>query len=369
MKFARFLLEEWFNEHYFDTELVLCESGVEAFSLGEIRKLTHIEYEDLDQIVFRDAPSYGSLGLREAIAQRWRNGDIDQVMITHGSSEGLFLVMSALLHPDDEVIVLTPCYQPFLSIPEALGCTVKSWKLRPEQQFIPHLEDLKQLLSPRTRMVVVNFPNNPTGATLTIEQQEMLVAMVAETNAYLLWDSAFVELSYDTRPLPDPWISYERTVTLGTLTKAYGLSGMRIGWCLASPSVLEQCVHIREYTTLNLSPLTQFIAQRIIEHIEAFLSIRLQQACTNLELLAEWVEAHKTQVGWVRPKGGVSAFLRLYGISDVEAFCARLVRSHGVFLLPGRCFGYPSYLRIGFGASTAEFKEGLSRLSSLLNSI
>src|SRR5437899_6836062 len=111
-----------------------------------------------------------------------------QVMITHGSSEAMFLVMSALLQPDDEVVVLTPCYQPLFSIPEALGCKIKSWELRPQEQFAPQLEDLRHVLSSQTRMVVVNFPNNPTGATITYEQQQELVKMVAKYNAYLLWD-------------------------------------------------------------------------------------------------------------------------------------------------------------------------------------
>ena len=129
MRFAPFMLGDWFDEHFFDVDHIIGESGVQPFSFKEIRQITGLTLQDLDEIVFTDSPFYGSDGLREAIAQRWRDGDMKQVMITHGSSEAMFLVMSALLQPGDEVVVLTPCYQPLFSIPEALGCKIKTWEL------------------------------------------------------------------------------------------------------------------------------------------------------------------------------------------------------------------------------------------------
>lgn len=366
MQIAPFELETWFRERYFDTEIVLCVSGVEEFSLGEIRELVGISTDELDRTVFTDSPSYGRAGLRRVIAQRWRGGDESQVLVTHGSSEAIFLAMQAVLRPGDEVIVLTPCYQPLLSIPEAIGCTVKQWTLLPEQDFIPDIDRLKALVTPRTRMIVVNFPNNPTGATLTPEAQRELIATAAAVDAYLLWDSAFVELTYGTPALPDPWTVYPRTITLGTLTKTYGLGGLRVGWCLADPAILAQCVHLRDYITLNLSPLIELIGERVVEKLDRLLDIRLNQARTNLEILTAWMDEHRDAVAWVRPHGGVSAFVKLLGHSDVEQFCRRLADEQGVFLLPGQCFGFPEYLRLGFGGPTAVLKEGLARLSTFL---
>jgi capreomycidine synthase len=366
MQFAEFKLGTWFNKYYFDTEIVLCVSGVEEFSMGEIRELAHLSYEEMDKIVFKDSPSYGAPGIRNAIAQRWRQGDADQVMVTHGSSEAMFLVMNGMLQAGDEVVVLTPCYQPLLAIPEALGCTVKCWQLRPEKQFVPDIAELKQLLSPRTRMVVVNFPNNPTGATLTESQYCELIDAIAEVNAYLLWDAAFTELAYCASPLPDPATSYARTITLGTLTKTYGLGGLRVGWCLAPPDVLVRSVRARDYITLNLSPLIEYIGQKVVENIDVLLDIRLQQARENLALLASWVEQHSDRITWACPQGGVSAFIKFEWIGDVEDFCLRLAHEHGVFLLPGACFGYPEYVRLGFGGPTHELEKGLARISQML---
>jgi len=366
MKFADFKLGTWFSKYYFDTEVILCVSGVEEFSFGELRKLVHLSYDEIDQIIFKDSPSYGSVGIRGAIAQRWRQGDIEQVMATHGSSEAMFLVMSALLQPGDEVIVLSPCYQPLLAIPEALGCVVKYWRLKQDLNFSPDIKELKHLLTPATRMVIVNFPNNPTGATLTQTQYHELIQAVADTDAYLLWDAAFTELVYNAPPLPDPVQSYARTITLGTLTKTYGLGGLRVGWALASPDVLARCVRVRDYITLNLSPLIEYIAQRVVENIDLLLDIRLRQARQNLALLSEWVEQHSEFVQWTRPQGGVSAFIKFQHIPDVEDFCLHLAREYGVFLLPGGCFEHPEYVRLGFGGATLDMQKGLSRLSQML---
>lgn len=366
MKIATFELADWFRKHYFDTEIVLCVSGVEEFSLGEIRKLFNISQEELDRIILNDSPSYGASGLRKAIAQRWRNGEQEHVLVTHGSSEAMFLIMNTLLRPEDEVIIMTPCYQPLLSIPEALNCRVKSWALQPEQQFVPDIETLKNLLTPSTRMVVVNVPNNPTGATLLVEQQNELVNAVADAGAYLLWDTAFTELSYDTSPLMDPGLTYNRTITLGTLTKTYGLGGLRVGWCLAEAEILEQCVRLRDYITLNLSPLIEYIAQKVVENIDDISTIRLQQSRFNRNILTKWVEEHEDFVDWTRPQGGVSSFIKFKNMANTDIFCSQLASKYNVFLLPGQCFGHPSYVRLGFGGPTSILEEGLLRISHAL---
>ena len=278
----------------------------------------------------------------------------------------MFVVMNVLLDMNDEVIVPTPSYQPLISIPEAIGCKVKLWQLHPEQQFVPDLQELKRMITADTRMVIVNFPNNPTGATLTVEQLDELIEVVSEVNAYLLWDSAFTELSYTAPPLPDPGLKYKRTITLGTLSKTYGLGGLRVGWGIVGADVLDACVNMRSYITVNLSPLIEYIAQPVVKNLDQFVSIRFQQAQINLAIVAEWVEEHKGIVDWVRPQGGVTAFIKIAAILDIEAFCRRFAHDYSVFLLPGTCFGYPEYIRLGFGGPTWALREGLSRLSKFL---
>ena len=364
--YAEALLESWMRYYYFDTEIDIGSSGVESFSLAELRELVGLTQSELDAIVFNDSRTLGADGLREAITQRWGNGDPEQVMATHGSSEAIYLVMNTLLKEGDEVIVVDPVYQQFYTLAESVGCRIKHWRFHDEQKFVPDVGELKSLLSAETRMVVVNFPHNPTGVSLTASQQEELINHVAETGAYLLWDSAFAEMTYGQPRLPEPWQKYERAISLGTLSKGFGLPGLRVGWLLAQPEVLESCVRLRDYLTLHLSPLVELIAQRAIEKADVLLNIRRQQARTNLEILSRWVEEHSEFVEWRRPDGGVCTFVRLRRVANTEAFCHRLAQQYKVLLVPGNCFNYPNYVRLGFGGATAKFKEGLSRLSDML---
>jgi capreomycidine synthase len=365
-KIAPALLEDWLREHYFTAEIDMSSSGVEDFSLAQLREQLGITPADLDQIFFHDSQTLGGSALREAIAQRWGNGDATQVMATNGSSESIFLLMHALLQAEDEVVVVEPCYPALVHIAESIGCQVKRWHLRFDQQFIPDLEELKRLVSPQTRMIVVNFPHNPTGASLTPEQQTELIRIVAATGAYLIWDAVFAEITYGSNPLPDARLLYERAVSIGTLSKAYGLPGLRVGWCLAPSEVLERCMHWRDYTTICLSPLVEYIAQRFIEQADDFFNLRFQQAKTNLNLLTEWMEQHSTEVQWVPPKGGVAVFPKLLHVENTEIFCRTLMEQQGVLLAPGTCFQHPSHVRLGFGTSTHHFQEGLRRLARWL---
>lgn len=367
MKIAPALLEEWMREYYFATELDIGSSGVESFSLAEIRALLGISNDDLDRIVFNDSETLGGLGLRKAVANRYGNGDLSRVIATHGSSEAIFLIMTALLRSGDEVVVLDPCYQQLYSIAEVIGCRLKSWPLRFSNGFVPDVDEAKRLITSRTKMIVVNFPHNPTGASLSLEQQNELVEAAARVDAYLVWDAAFAELTYDTAPLPAP-VHYQRSITMGTLSKGFGLPGLRVGWCLASPDVLERFVLLRDYTNLHLSPLIELIAQRAIEQAPVLVGKRLQQARINLEILASWCEEHRDFVEWAPPRGGVCSFLRLRRVRDVEEFCRRLAHSYSLLLVPGSCFKHPAHVRLGFGDATARVREGLWRLSTALKS-
>ena len=367
MDITRAHLEDWMRAYYFSAEIDIGSSGVQNFSMAELRDLVGFGLEDFDGVVFDDSPSCGKQSLRQAIADRWGDGDPEKVLTTHGSSEVIFLIMNALLEAGDEVVVLNPCYHALRNIAEYIGCHLREWNLRFEDQFVPDIAEAKRLINAKTRMVVVNFPHNPTGATLTAEQQRELIDAVSEVNAYLVWDAAFSELVYESAPLPDPVLTYERAISLGTLSKAYGLAGLRVGWCFAAPELLERFVLWRDYTTLYLSPLIEAVAERAIENADSLRDFRLTRARRNLEILADWIGEHRQFVDWVRPKGGVTAFVRMHGVDDIEEFCHRLGQEQGVMLVPGSCFNNPGYARFGFGGPTADLEEGLARVSLQLN--
>ncbi|HEU4509190.1 MAG TPA: capreomycidine synthase [Pyrinomonadaceae bacterium] len=356
-------LEHWMRDYYFNTEIDIGSSGVENFTFGELRRLFNITADDLDRILLCDSRTVGDPELRRAIGNRWANGDAERVMATNGSSEANYLVMHALLEPGDEVVVLDPSYQQLFAIAETIGCKLKRWPLRFENSFRPDLSEARRLIGPQTRMIVVNFPHNPTGASLTAAEMDELIELAAGAGAYLVWDAVFAELTYDSPVLPDIGERYDRSITFGTLSKAYGLPGLRVGWCLAAPEVLDRLVQLRDYTTLALSPLVELVATRAIENGDLLLKPRLAQARQNLELLSSWANDHSEFVSMVRPQGGVCAFVRLHDVADSEDFCRKFADEYSVLLVPGTSFGQPKHVRLGFGCSTRELTEGLSRLS------
>lgn len=360
------LLEEWMRDFYFETDIDIGSSGVEDYSFRELRSLLGLTHDDLDEVVFHDSRTLGGPELRQAIADRWADGSFGRVAVTHGATEANFLVMHALLEPGDEVVVLDPLYQQLYSIAESLGCRLKRLPLRFENGWVPDFQEAASIIGPRTRMIVVNFPHNPTGASLTPEQQMELIRLAERAGAYLVWDRAFADLTYDDEPLPDPGRFYERAVSMGTLSKAFGLPGLRLGWCIAAEEVLARFLRLRDYLTLHLSPLVELIAQRAIENGDLLLAPRRKQASVNRQIVERWIEGSGGQVEWVRPSGGVSAFPRLNGVPDVVDFCRCFAETERVLLVPGHCFGCPQHVRLGFGGGTADLQEGLLRLGRAL---
>jgi capreomycidine synthase len=285
MQLLRAPLEDWLRDRYFTAEIDISSSGVQSFSMAELRQATGLSHETIDNLVFDDGYSLGTPEVRTAIARRWGGGNPEKVMTTSGSSEALSLVLMALIKPGDEIIVMQPGYHLLVEFARALGCQLKTLALDEDNNWAVSLDNLADLVTPRTRAIIVNFPHNPTGASVHWDDMRKLLQHADRVGAYVLWDAAFAELVYDSRPLPDVSVCYERGISFGTFSKAFGLPGLRFGWCLAPPDVLAECVRIRDYTTLHLSPLVELLALRVLEHADVFLEPRLKQARLNRSIL------------------------------------------------------------------------------------
>ncbi|MBP2473025.1 capreomycidine synthase [Crossiella equi] len=358
-------LEDWLRERYFTASVDISSSGVENYTLGQVLDLAGADVTSLRELVFRDSHSLGGPELRESLARRFAGGEVAKVMATQGSSEALYLVAHALLGPGDQVVVPSPGYHSPSLLADSIGFTPVVWRLRQRDGFVSNVDELLALIGPDTRAVVANFPHNPTGATITAADLAALVAACEAVGAYLFWDAAFAELTYDQPPLPDPALTWERAISFGTLSKAFGLPGIRVGWCLAAPEVLDACVRRRDYLSLALSPLVEAVARHAVDQADALLAPRLAQARRNRDLVTAWAAGQST-VDYDRPGGGVTAYPRLTTVPDIEDFAEGLVREHGVLVVPGTAFGQPGHIRLGYGGPTAELETGLARLSAAL---
>jgi capreomycidine synthase len=361
-------LEAWMRDYYHKVDHDIGSSGVRDLTMAEFRALCGFELSELDPMVFHDSESYGGSRLRAALADRWAGGDVDRMMVTHGSSEAIYLIMQLALEPGDEVIVLDPEYQQLHDIAAARGCRITRWRLDADRGFAADLAELRQLARSGPRMIVVNFPHNPTGVSITAEDQKDLIAIAAESGAWLVWDNAFGELTYTADPLPLPNRWYDRCIAFGTFSKSYGLAGLRVGWCLAPPDLLARMALLRDYIALYVSPVLEFFAEQAVRHADLIVARQREHARGNLALLRDWAAALPGLVRFTPPDGGVTAFVKFPGQPDVVRSCRRLAEQHRVLLVPGACFGdaYRDYARLGFGGTTAELTAGLSLLEQVL---
>ncbi|MEX1652619.1 aminotransferase class I/II-fold pyridoxal phosphate-dependent enzyme [Streptomyces pseudovenezuelae] len=188
--------------------------------------------------------------------------------------------------------------------------------------------------------------------------------MADGVGAYVLWDGAFTALTYDALPLPSAPALYE--VGFGTFSKAFGLPGLRFGWCVAPPALLTECVRIRDHTTLHVSPFVELLALGVLDNAQAFIRPRLEQAATGRATVREWAAAHPDLVSLAAPAGGVTAFPRLKGLGDTDEFCDELFQKRGVLVIPGSCVGHPQHVRDGFGGRAEPLTEGLDRPADAL---
>lgn len=367
MRLERAKLEDYLRDYYFDAEVDISSSGVEPYDFAELKALTGIDPCGLIDLSFRDSRSAGSDQLRRHVADRCGIDDPSRVIVANGSTEAQLLVLMSCLSPGDQVVVVHPGYHSLVETVSALGCEPVAWRLLPEAGFRPDLDALERIVGSRTRMIIVNFPHNPTEVTLTAAEQLRLVDIAARHDVLLFWDGAFEDLVFDRPPLPPIANLYANGLSFGSMSKSFGLPGLRVGWgILPSAAFVDCAVAVRDYTTLALSPIIEWVAAQALQHAEALIEPRLRIAADNRSHLLEWLAANAGSVSCDSLDAGVVAFLRLLQVPDTEAFCHRVMEEHRVLLIPGECFGAPGYVRLGFGGQSADLHRGLEALAAML---
>ncbi|MGI5340819.1 capreomycidine synthase [Streptomyces sp. CA-181903] len=367
------MLEEWYRRHLGPDIHDISSSGVHPYSFAEIRDLCGIAAEDLDAIVMDDSVSQGGAGIRQAIADRYAGGDADRVLVTHGSSEAIALTLGTLLRGGDRVVVQEGIYHSLGHYPRAAGCEVAELPATAVRDGEIDPDVLTALVTPGTTAVIVNFPHNPSGVTLSPQGLKELTERTAAAGAALVWDAATAEIAHRWDVLPDPGGDGGDTVSYGTFSKTFGLPGLRVGWAIAPPELLTAVFPLRDRTTLFLSPLVELIAERAMRNADVLIARRAAEARRNLAHLTEWMARHEDLVRWTPPEGGVCAlpvFRELEetaaGPEAVERLCLELLSRHRTLLVPGTAFGAPHGARLGFGGPEESFRAGLAGLSDFL---
>jgi aspartate/methionine/tyrosine aminotransferase len=312
--------------------------------------------------------SVGATSLRREIAPIYTTIQPGQVLVHSGAEEAIFLFMHAVLQPGDHIIVHWPCYQSLFEVAKSAGAEVTFWEARESNGWALDLDELKRLLKPNTRAVVVNTPHNPTGALMPCSDFLALNALCQEQGILLFCDEVYRELEYDPADrLPAACDVNPLAVSLGVMSKTYGLAGLRIGWIATrNADIYKRMAALKDYTTICNSAPSEFLAELALRHREALAARNMQIIHSNLALLDDFFARHADRFSWVRPKAGPIAFPRLLK-GEVETFCDELVHESGVLLLPGSMYDHPgNHFRVGFARKT--MPSALAQLDKFLES-
>jgi aspartate/methionine/tyrosine aminotransferase len=367
MQLPPFQLERYFAQYEFNVEYVLCGSDCESVAVADLLALEPDAGARLQRLWLGYTESPGAPPLRQAIASIYDRIDADQVLVHAGAEEAVFLTLHAVLQAGDHVVVQWPCYQSLEDVPRSIGCDVTRWEGRETARWAPDLDELESVLRQRrTRLVIVNAPHNPTGYLPDRAAFDAVLALASAHGALVFSDEVYRECEHDARDrLPAACDLSETAISLGVLSKTYGLPGLRIGWLAArNAEVLRRVAGLKDYTTICCSAPSECLAEIAIRHRWALAERNLGIIRANLESLDAFFTRHEALFTWQRPIAGPIAFPRLLN-GDVEEFCAALVRETGVLLLPGTLFAHPhNHFRLGFGRRN--LPEALARLDAFV---
>jgi aspartate/methionine/tyrosine aminotransferase len=372
MKIKPFGVEIWMNQYETQCAFNLAETCVESLTVAQLLDLAGKRGVILDELLplkLTYGAIEGSERLRGNIASLYARQKPENVTVTHGAIGANMLVYATLVEPGDRVISVLPTYQQHYSIPESLGADVQIHKLREENGFLPDLDEIAHLVTPKTKLIAVTNPNNPTGSVMDRAMMQRLADLAARVGAYVLCDEVYrgVDQAGDelTVSMAD---LYERGISTGSMSKAFSLAGLRLGWIVGPKDLIHAVSIHRDYNTISVGMLDDHFASIALEHRDAILKRNRAIVRGNLAILDTWV-AGEPAISYVKPKGGTVALLKYDFDLPSRDFCVRLLEAEGVMFTPGSALDMEGYVRIGYANNRAVLAEGLPRVSRFLRTL
>lgn len=369
MKIHDFKLERYFAQYEFSVKYLLSSSDCDGFELTYILdQASKKELELWDKLQLGYTDSKGHPLLRESILQYYDLEDIHQVVVS-SPGELNFISMNILVNPGDHVICVAPAYQSLYEIVRSLGGELSFWKPNPENWEF-EVEALAPLIQDNTKLIVLNFPHNPTGAYLTRTQLEAIVALSRKHDITIFSDEMYNKLlPGGTPPLPPVCDLYEKGISLWGTSKSFGLAGLRTGWLVCqNRSFLDKVVAFKDYLSICTSAPSEVLSLIALNHIEAFLEPNLQKIERNIAYFKEFMGTTDIIPSFIPPKAGSTAFVPLNIESTALEFSNQLVKETSIMTLPAEMFEYEGkYIRVGFGREN--FPEALQLFADYLEAL
>lgn len=366
MQLPAFKLERYFAQYEFKVKYVMCASDCESFSIQDLLEFEPDAADQFHQHWLGYTESQGSPSLQREICNLYDYIEPEQVLVHTGAEEAIFLFMHAALDSADHVIVHWPCYQSLFEVARSIGCQVTLWKARENNGWSLDLDELHQHLRPNTKAVIINTPHNPTGYLMPPNVFQEIARICRARGVILFSDEVYRESEYrQGNRLPAAGDLGENTVSLGVMSKTYGLAGLRLGWIATRHAeIYARMAALKDYTTICNSAPSEFLAELALRHREKLVARNMGIITGNLALLDQFLARHPDRFAWQRPQAGAIGFPQLIG-EDVNDFCQELMEKAGVLLLPGTLYeDQGNHFRIGFGRKN--FPDALALLEEFL---
>jgi len=367
MRLDLFAMERMQSTYEHQVEFNLSESGVAPLRLDELVEEAESRAALLAETL-RYTQTNGTVALRSTIAALYRGATADHVLVTNGGAEANYLTTWHLVEPGDEVVMMTPNYMQVHGLVPAFGGVVRPWPLvLKEGRWRADGEALDRLVSPRTRMIAICNPNNPTGARFDETDLDRIAAAADRHGAWILSDEVYRGAERDGHETPSMWGRTERVIVSSGLSKAYGLPGLRIGWIAGPPAFVDAAWGRHDYTSIAPSALSDALARRALAppQRERILARTRRILNTNFPIIARWLEGLGSQVSYAMPDAGAIVYVRYHAPINSTALVTRLREEKSVLIVPGDHFGMDNYLRLGFGEDEQYLRRALARIADL----
>lgn len=370
MKIKPFAVEEWMNAWEVGAKYNIAETCVDSISMNELFELTgEDKTEFLNRLCARRL-SYGDIeGLpefRKGVCGLYKTLNIENIVPTHGASGANHHVFYSLISPGDRVVSIMPTYQQLYSIPESYGADVQILHLSKENNYLPDLEKLRRLVTPKTKMICINNPNNPTGALMSEQMLREIVEIARSADAWILCDEVYRHLSQEDGWCPSIVDLYEKGISVSSMSKAFSLAGLRLGWIATHDmSVVKSCLSHRDYNLVSCGVFDEMLAAAALKHRDKLLERSRKIVRENLQILDDWVSS-EPHVSYVKPQAGTTALV--YYDLDIPSyeFCEEMYKKTGAFVTPGDCFEVPHSMRIGYAYGKQDLIDGLKAISEYI---
>ncbi len=365
MRVPNFAMERWQSHYEHRVRYNLSESGVLPFSLAEL--LAWIDLTPAD-VSLGYPQTNGSDELREAVAGLYAEASPDNVLITAGSAEANFVTLWHLLEPGDRAVVLVPTYGQTPGLAEGLGAQVATFALEESLSWQPSPGAAEATITPDTRLVVVTNPSNPTGSTLSADAIDEILCACERSGAWLLADEVYVGAEAEGPETASFWGRYERTLVTGSLSKAYGLPGLRLGWLVGPAEHMEELWARKDYTTISPSAVSDALATEVLrpQTRRRVLARTREIIVRNRAVVDDWVTGRETVGPWIRPRAGAIGLVPFDGGTSSSELAEYLRSEWSVLVVPGEHFGLDGFIRIGFGGEEAELVSALACIGRAL---